>query len=103
VLNRRVRPVRFPGVPRLETWLPDCKEAHVGMLALLRKGFRLNAVARYSDYKRFNMETLATIAKPRQRPPAEPRPRRLRRARGLRSVQHVANLLLEHCGSERLL
>lgn len=29
------------------------------------KGFNVNAVTRYSDYKRFNVETLSTISKPK--------------------------------------
>jgi hypothetical protein len=48
-----------------EIWLPTYMEAHVGVRVLLLKGFSLNAVTRYSDYKRFNVETLSTIAKPK--------------------------------------
>jgi hypothetical protein len=48
-----------------EVWLPTYEEAHVGVRVLLMKGFNINAVTRYSDYKRFNVETLATIAKPK--------------------------------------
>jgi hypothetical protein len=32
---------------------------------LLVKGFKVNAITRYSDYKKFNVETLATVAKPK--------------------------------------
>ncbi|HKV24905.1 MAG TPA: hypothetical protein VJN93_09975 [Candidatus Acidoferrum sp.] len=48
-----------------EVWLPTYEEAHVGVRVLLLKGFNLNAVTRYSDYKRFNVETLSTIGKPK--------------------------------------
>ena len=60
-----------------EVWLPTYEEAHVGVRVLLVKGFKVNAVTRYSDYKRFNVETLSTIAKPKDAtapadPPAKP-------------------------------
>jgi hypothetical protein len=48
-----------------EVWLPTYEEAHVGVRVLLVKGFKLNEVTRYSDYKKFNVETLATIGKPK--------------------------------------
>jgi hypothetical protein len=48
-----------------EVWLPTYAEAHVGVRVLLVKGFRVNASTRYSDYKRFNVETLATVGKPK--------------------------------------
>jgi hypothetical protein len=48
-----------------ELWLPTYEEAHVGVRVLLVKGIKLNEVTRYSDYKRFNVETLATIGKPK--------------------------------------
>jgi hypothetical protein len=48
-----------------EVWLPTYEEAHVGVRVLLMKGFNVNAVTRYSDYKRFNVETLSTISKPK--------------------------------------
>jgi hypothetical protein len=48
-----------------EVWLPTYMEAHVGVRVLLMKGFNLNATTRYSDYKRFNVETLATVGKPK--------------------------------------
>jgi hypothetical protein len=51
-----------------EVWLPTYEEAHVGVRVLLVKGFKVNAVTRYSDYKRFNVETLSTIAKPKGAP-----------------------------------
>ena len=57
-----------------EVWLPTYEEAHVGVRVLLVKGFKVNAVTRYSDYKKFNVETLSTIAKPKgaTEPPADP-------------------------------
>ena len=48
-----------------EIWLPTYAEIHVGVRVLLVKGFNVNATIRYSDYKRFNVETLATISKPK--------------------------------------
>jgi hypothetical protein len=48
-----------------EVWLPTYMEAHVGVRVLLVKGFKINVVTRYSDYKKFNVETLSTIAKPK--------------------------------------
>jgi len=53
-----------------EVWLPTYEEAHVGARVLLVKGFKLNAITRYSDYKRFNVETLNSIGKPKEAPPA---------------------------------
>ncbi len=48
-----------------EVWLPTYVEAHVGVRVLLVKGFKINVTNRYSDYKRFNVETLSTINKPK--------------------------------------
>jgi outer membrane lipoprotein-sorting protein len=49
-----------------EVWLPTYEEAHVGVRVLMVKGFKINAITRYSDYKRFNVETLSTIGKPQE-------------------------------------
>jgi hypothetical protein len=49
-----------------EVWLPTYEEAHVGVRVLLLKGFKVNAVTKYSDYKRFNVETLNTVNKPNE-------------------------------------
>jgi hypothetical protein len=49
-----------------EVWLPTYEEAHVGVRVLLVKGFKVNMATRYSDYKRFNVETLNTINKPKE-------------------------------------
>ncbi len=48
-----------------EVWLPTYEEAHVGVRVLLLKSFKVNAVTRYSDYKKFNVESIASIAKPK--------------------------------------
>jgi hypothetical protein len=48
-----------------EVWLPTYEEAHVGVRVLLVKGIKVNAVTRYSDYKKFNVESVATIGKPK--------------------------------------
>jgi hypothetical protein len=57
-----------------EIWLPTYEEAHLGVRVLLVKGFKMNMVTRYSDYKRFNVETLATVGKPKETAPAESKP-----------------------------
>jgi hypothetical protein len=46
-------------------WLPTYQEAHVGVRVLLVKGIKVNAVTRYSDYKKFNVESVASIGKPK--------------------------------------
>ncbi len=48
-----------------EVWLPTYVEAHIGVRVLLVKGFKVNVASRYSDYKRFNVETLSTINTPK--------------------------------------
>src|SRR5438093_7401039 len=48
-----------------EVWLPTYMEAHIGVRFLLVKGIKASIVTRYSDYKKFNIETLSTIAKPK--------------------------------------
>jgi hypothetical protein len=48
-----------------EVWLPTYEEAHVGVRLLLVKGIKVNAVTRYSDYKKFNVESVASIGKPK--------------------------------------
>ena len=58
-----------------EVWLPTYEEAHVGVRVLLVKGFKVNAVTRYSDYKKFNVESVASINKPKgveDTPPTKP-------------------------------
>jgi hypothetical protein len=39
---------------------------HLGVRVLLVKGLKVNEVVRYSDYKKFNVETLHTVAPPKQ-------------------------------------
>jgi len=48
-----------------EVWLPTYVEAHVGARVLLVKGIRVTQVTRYSDYKRFHVESLSQIAPPK--------------------------------------
>ena len=48
-----------------EVWLPTYEEAHVGVRVLLVKAFKVNQVTRYSDYKKFNVESVAAIGKPK--------------------------------------
>ena len=48
-----------------EVWLPTYVEGHIGVRVLLVKGIKINFVTRYSDYEKFNVETLSTIAKPK--------------------------------------
>jgi hypothetical protein len=55
-----------------EVWLPTYEEAHVGVRVLLVKAFKVNEVTRYSDYKKFNVESIGAIGKPKDsaNPPA---------------------------------
>ena len=57
-----------------EVWLPTYMEAHFGVRFLLVKAFKGNVVTRYWDYKKFNVETLSTISKPKgaAETPADP-------------------------------
>jgi len=48
-----------------EVWLPTYEEAHVGARVLLVKGFRVNDVTRYSDYKKFHVDATSTIGSPK--------------------------------------
>jgi hypothetical protein len=48
-----------------EVWLPTYAEAHVGARVMLVKGYRISDVTRYSDYKKFHVETLTTIGSPK--------------------------------------
>jgi hypothetical protein len=57
-----------------EVWLPTYDEVHVGVRVLLVKGFKVNEVTRYSDYKKFNVETLSTVGKPKESDPAPAKP-----------------------------
>jgi hypothetical protein len=53
-----------------EVWLPTYEEAHVGVRFLLVKGIKVNAVTRYSDYKKFRVESVDSVAKPKSAPDA---------------------------------
>jgi outer membrane lipoprotein-sorting protein len=57
-----------------EVWLPTYMEAHIGVRFLLVKGFKVNVTTKYSDYKRFNVETLNTINKPKESADAPSKP-----------------------------
>ncbi|MGC2285862.1 MAG: hypothetical protein WA542_11460 [Candidatus Acidiferrum sp.] len=57
-----------------EVWLPTYEEAHAAVRVLLVKGFRVNEVTRYSDYKRFNVQTLSTINNPKSPTATDPAP-----------------------------
>jgi outer membrane lipoprotein-sorting protein len=61
-----------------EVWLPTYNEAHVGVRVLLVKAFKVNEVTRYSDYKKFNVDTLSTVANPKgaatPTSPVDPKP-----------------------------
>jgi hypothetical protein len=48
-----------------EVWLPTYEEAHLGVRVLLVKAFKVNEVTRYSDYKKFNVESVGAIGKPK--------------------------------------
>ena len=58
-----------------EVWLPTYEEAHVGARVLLVKSIQVNEVTRYSDYKKFNVESIATLGKPKNADAAEPAPK----------------------------
>lgn len=51
-----------------EVWLPTYEEAHVGARVLLVKMFKVNEVTRYSNYRKFKVETLSTVAPPKTQP-----------------------------------
>jgi hypothetical protein len=57
-----------------EVWLPTYMEAHFGVRVLLVKAFKGSVTTRYWDYKKFNVETLSTITKPKAatETPADP-------------------------------
>jgi hypothetical protein len=57
-----------------EVWLPTYMEAHIGVRFLLVKGIKDSVVTKYWDYKKFNVETLSTIAKPKGAAEAPPDP-----------------------------
>jgi hypothetical protein len=48
-----------------EVWLPTYEEVHIDVRVLLVKGIKVDGTTRYSDYKKFSVETLSTIGKPK--------------------------------------
>jgi hypothetical protein len=48
-----------------EVWLPTYQSAHVDLKLLLLKSFHVDGTTRYSDYKKFNVQTISTIGKPK--------------------------------------
>lgn len=49
-----------------EVWLPTYEEAHVGARVLLLKGFRVNEVTRYSDYKKYHVAASSVVGAAKQ-------------------------------------
>jgi hypothetical protein len=52
-----------------EVWLPTYEEVHIDVRVLLVKGIKVDGTTHYSDYKKFNVETLSTIGKPKAADP----------------------------------
>src|SRR6202789_4260228 len=48
-----------------EVWLPTYQEVHVDVKFLMVKGIRADESTRYSDYQKFNVNTIQTIEKPK--------------------------------------
>jgi hypothetical protein len=48
-----------------EVWLPTYEEVHIDVRVLLVKGIKVDGTTRYSDYKKFSVETLSAIGKPK--------------------------------------
>jgi hypothetical protein len=48
-----------------EVWLPTYEEVHIDVRVLLVKGIKVDGSTRYSDYKKFNVETVSSIGKPK--------------------------------------
>lgn len=55
-----------------EVWLPTFEEAHIAARVLLFKGIRADEITRYSDYKKFRVESLSTISQPKPADPPKP-------------------------------
>jgi hypothetical protein len=49
-----------------EVWLPTYAEVNASARFLLVKGFKINQTQRFSDYKKFDVETSSEIKPPRQ-------------------------------------
>lgn len=48
-----------------EIWLPSYEEAHIGVRIALVKSFNANEITRYSNYKKFNVDTLSNTSLPK--------------------------------------
>ena len=48
-----------------EVWLPTYQEVHVDVKFLMVKGIRADESTRYSDYQKFNVNTIQTIGRPK--------------------------------------
>jgi hypothetical protein len=55
-----------------EVWLPTYQEVHIDVRVLLVKGIKVDGTTRYSDYQKFNVETLSTIGKLKATPDSVP-------------------------------
>src|SRR5277367_3380350 len=64
-LQRGTRVVLEQTYVNNEVWLPTYQEVHIDVRFLLVKGIKVDGTTRYSDYKKFNVETLSTIGKPK--------------------------------------
>ena len=60
-----------------EVWLPTYEEVHIDVRVLLVKGIKVDGTTRYSDYKKFNVETISAIGKPKAVPDSAPTPANL--------------------------
>jgi hypothetical protein len=54
-----------------DIWLPSYTSTHVNARMLLFKGFRMNVVDHYSDYRVFHVDSLSTILGPKEKAPAD--------------------------------
>ena len=73
-LQRGTRVVLEQTYVNNEVWLPTYEEVHIDVRVLLVKGIKVDGTTRYSDYKKFNVETLSTISKPKAASDATPAP-----------------------------
>lgn len=48
-----------------EVWLPGYEEVHIGARIALVKSIHVNEITRYSNYKKFNVETLSNTSLPK--------------------------------------
>jgi len=64
-VQKGTRLVLEQGFINNEAWLPTYAEAQGGVRLLMLKGFTIQEVTRYSDYKKFNVETRSVVGKAR--------------------------------------